>query len=162
MWQCVMRRGVVRCAALRSPPLRSLGRYVLSVYVVMGIVFSFSMMVNTIVAEKEAKLLDGLQVMGLSESASFIGWWLFYVPLHSFSALVVTLIVALTGFLSGSNIFLLWCLPAAPASAPIPFAFGLALRRPPAAPHMMSTSDHLPRPRVGHACARRPPCAVQV
>ena len=37
--------------------------------------------------------------MGLSELASFLGWWLFYIPLHSFSALVVTIVINMTGFL---------------------------------------------------------------
>ena len=97
-------------AALKSNfnPESEFPKYILSVYLVMGILFSFTMMVNTLVGEKEAKLFEGLQVMGLSEFASFFGWWLFYIPLHTFSATVVTVITSLSGFLASSNILLLW------------------------------------------------------
>ena len=77
-------------------------------YIPWGLAAGSGYVVAVLSNERDAKLLDGLKMMGLSPMASMFGWWLTYIPIFTVGTTLMTLIIGLVGIFPNESLLPLW------------------------------------------------------
>ena len=82
--------------------------YILPIYLVWGNTICVAYIANLVVSEREKKLVDGMQVMGLSPLVGWLGWWSVFGLQHTISATVTTVGATASGMFPNSSPLVLW------------------------------------------------------
>jgi ABC-type lipoprotein export system ATPase subunit len=85
----------------------------LPIFLYVGVMFSFIMTLRHIVQEKQSKILDGLRMMGLTESAYWVSWLAYYAVLMFISTWFVIAAghaFAVPMFVHSDTWLMFWCI----------------------------------------------------
>ena len=83
---------LLACALLFPLPLSPAFEIQASLYTVIGLSVFISVLLVTIVGEKEKKLLEGMRIVGLTYTAYYFAWFLTYAALMLFTCIAMTVV----------------------------------------------------------------------
>jgi len=90
---------------------------------VLSWVYASSMIVKSVVMEKELRLKEVMRVMGLGNGVIWCGWFIDSFIIMSFSASLLTLILKYGKVIENSDVTLIWILMLSYTVATINFSF---------------------------------------